>query len=331
MAGENDDEIRVTIDPALEGEGSAADETQIIKVDDGKNGKKVESANDDALEDLKTQYAGLQGQVTTANQRAARAEEDARTARQQLDESNLRAHESDKRAIDGGLQAAKEEADAAQAEYERAFEAGDAKAAATAQRKIARAEANILRLTEAADNLGEAPKPKADQRRVDPAAGTGDGDRTEAWIQTRSPAAQTFLRKHLDAVRDPARYRRIEAAHHHAVAEGIEVESKEYFDHIEELAGLKGKAAPKTGEQRQRRQAAPAAPGGDVSGPAGGGAREVRLSASEARSAQDGTIVWNYDDPKGRFKKGDPIGVQEFARRKLAMSAEGRYNLEAGS
>ena len=54
----------------------------------------------------------------------------------------------------------------------------------------------------------------------------------------------------------------------------------------------------------------------------------MRLSAGEARAATDGTIVWNYDDPSGqkRFKKGDPIGVEEFARRKQAMKAQGLYD-----
>ena len=58
-----------------------------------------------------------------------------------------------------------------------------------------------------------------------------------------------------------------------------------------------------------------------------GGATEVRLSAAEARSATDGTLVWNYEDPtgKGRFKKGEPIGIQEMARRKAALTKDGRY------
>ena len=43
----------------------------------------------------------------------------------------------------------------------------------------------------------------------------------------------------------------------------------------------------------------------------------VNLTASEARSAVDGTIVWDHDDPDGRFKSGDPIGYREFARRKV--------------
>ena len=54
----------------------------------------------------------------------------------------------------------------------------------------------------------------------------------------------------------------------------------------------------------------------------------VRLSKGEAASATDGTLIWNYDDPSGqkRFRKGDPIGVQEMARRKLALQQAGQYD-----
>ena len=53
---------------------------------------------------------------------------------------------------------------------------------------------------------------------------------------------------------------------------------------------------------------------------------EVRLTAGEARAATDGSVVWTYDDPKGKFKKNDPVGTQEYARRKLAMQKQGRYD-----
>lgn len=336
MAGENDDEIRVTIDPALEIEVDPNAGATVKVVDDKTGGGK--KADDDALEDLKGQFANLQGQVSTATQRAADAERDAQEARQRLEDSNKRLTEAEKRTVDGGLQAAKDEAEAAARDYERAFEAGDAKAASEAQRKIARAEAKILRLDEAAADLAEQStrKPEQEQRRerqnVQPVAGTGDMAQAEAFVQTRTPASQAFLRKHMGAVADPKQWRKIEAAHYSAVAEDLAPDTPEYFAHVEKMTGL-GSDSKANGETRQRRQAAPAAPGGDIGGPAGGGSREVRLTQTEAKAATDGTLVWNYDDPTGknRYKKGDPIGVQEFARRKLAMEAEGRYNRDVAS
>ena len=63
----------------------------------------------------------------------------------------------------------------------------------------------------------------------------------------------------------------------------------------------------------------------------GGGTPEtVRLSKKQADAATDGTHVWNYADPTGqnRWKKGDPIGIQEMARRVKAQTDQGLYRPE---
>ena len=52
----------------------------------------------------------------------------------------------------------------------------------------------------------------------------------------------------------------------------------------------------------------------------------MRLTKREAIAAEDGTIVWNWDSPDGKFKKGDPIGVGEFARRKHFGMKAGLYD-----
>ena len=72
----------------------------------------------------------------------------------------------------------------------------------------------------------------------------------------------------------------------------------------------------------------PVAPVQASGGGTSGGGTEVRLTRGEANAATDGTLVWNYDDPSGqkRFRKGDNIGIQEMARRKLEMSKQGLYD-----
>ena len=55
------------------------------------------------------------------------------------------------------------------------------------------------------------------------------------------------------------------------------------------------------------------------------GRTSIELTGGEVDRATDGSIVWNYNDPNGRFKKDDPIGVNEMARRKMLMTKEGRY------
>ena len=77
-----------------------------------------------------------------------------------------------------------------------------------------------------------------------------------------------------------------------------------------------------------RRSAAPVAPVTPSPGGTSGGGAEVHLTRGEAATATDGTLTWNYDDPSGqkKFKKGDPIGIQEMARRKKTMKEQGLYD-----
>jgi hypothetical protein len=148
------------------------------------------------------------------------------------------------------------------------------------------------------------------------------------------------LRDHPDDARilatnsDPRRAAKLNAADADAFAEGLTRGSKEYFNHVEKFLGItkpNGKAATNGTAQTQRRAAsAPVAP---VAASAGGvsGGTEVRLSAGEVTSSEDGTHVWGEHDLKaGRIKDksliGQPIGRFEMARRKDAMMKQGLYD-----
>jgi hypothetical protein len=309
------------------------DETTAVTEADKLNGAGTPA--EDPVKVLKGQYAELESQAETdrnerlaAERRASDAERRAADATREAEEARTRVNDSEIETISSGLEAAKTAADAAQAEYERAFEAGDVKIMGTAQRRMARAEADIARLEEAKSTLDvrktekkAEPKPAAD----DPA---------EAWIASKAPEAQTWLRKNREYVTDVKKNAKLNAAHYDAVADGIEINSTEYFDRIEKFLGLKttkdsnGRDHKPDGKFAAKRATPPSAPVNGASSAGGAqSATEVRLSKGEAMAATDGTHTWSYDDTSGqkRFKKGDPIGVQEFAKRKLAMQKQGLY------
>ncbi len=294
------------------------------------------------LEEIKANSAAelsrtrAQAQRETAVERQARlaAEEKTRAAETEITETRLSTVES-------GLSAAQTEVAAAKAEYISAQEAGDWKRAADAQERLAEAKARAVRLDEAKADLEVAkalPQPrKADepQQRTD----TTVADPVETFISgpvdvqgnRRAPQAQDWLRKHTDYITDARKLKKLSAADMDAQAEGMEINSPEYFAHVEKFLGLTKDPVTngKTPPTRRATTAAPVAPvNASTSGGVNGGGNEVRLSKNEAAAATDGTHVWNYDDPspQKRFKKGDPIGVQEFARRKKAMTEEGRYD-----
>jgi hypothetical protein len=310
MADENDDVVVVTIDPELAGD---------ILPKDGEV-RKIEGAAD-PLDDLKGQFANMQSKLQTTSQQLAVTEQERDEARRAAEVAQTTVVETRKDSVEQGIAAAKTEGDAAEAEYVTAMEAGDLKAAARAQRRMSAAEASILRLTEAKGDLAaEKPVRTTPPERKPAPAST---DPKEAYISRFSPPSQAWLRAHPEYVTDTTKNASLIRAHHAALAAGQVEDTPEYFAEVEKTLGMRG------GTAGGRRPIAPAAPvghsGGGMSGNSG---NEVKLSKKEADAAVDGTHSWTYDDPtgKGRWKKGEPIGLQEFARRKLIMQKEGRYD-----
>lgn len=329
-----------------------ADEEEIVvKVEgDQPGGDDVVVHQDDAVAELKKQYEALeadnkrrQEREAEALRRAGDADRRAQEARRAADDAVARASASETNSIDAGIAAAQAEASQAEADYAAAMEKGDFAAAAKAQRRIASAEAKAVRLDEAKSDL-EARKSAGGGEDRAPARSS---DPFEDHLTKFTPRTADWMRNHRDWVTDPRKSAKLTGAHHMAVGDGLTPDTDEYFEAVEKTLGLREAEAPPArngngNEQRNppaRRSAPPVAPvnggaGAHSSGAADNRGNVVRLTKAEAASATDGTLVWNYDDPSGkkRFKKGDPIGHQEMARRKQAMQNQGLYdknNIEA--
>ena len=114
-----------------------------------------------------------------------------------------------------------------------------------------------------------------------------------------------------------------------ARAEGYIPDTPGYFDFCEKFLGYKeAEQAPVKATQQRTRTAMAAAPVRNASSQSNGnlGEGQVVLTKGEQEAATDGTLVDNYDDPKGKFKKGDADRLREMARRKLAMTKAGAYD-----
>lgn len=339
---DTEDEVLVKIDDETGDSGTQQRDAQgrfvAVETDDG---KKV----DPAVAELQAQFETLRAneeRERDARQRAERvaaderraaeaARKDAETARSEVTDSQL-GH------VTSGIAAAEAEASAAEAEYAKLLEEGKFAEAAKAQRKMARAEAEMVRLNEAKADIESRKEtqksaPREDVRKTDTSPASGGGDQFETYLSQFTQPTAKWLRDHRDWVEDTKKNAKLMAGHHDALAEGLKADSPEYFAHVETFIGLKqqtnGKGNGAARPAPQRRSGAPVAPvNGGHSGGSSVMSNEVRLSRSEALAATDGTHVWNYDDPspQKRFKKGDVIGVQEFARRKLAMQKQGLYD-----
>jgi hypothetical protein len=289
---------------------------------------------DDIVGTLKAQLETLQVAKDEATQRAASAEsiagqatQRAAEAEQKANAAGARVQESHRVTLQSGIAAAKSASDSAQKELESAFEAGNGKGVAEANRKIARAEADLATLEQALHEMPvrrETTQPVQQQTVQKPAS----GDPVEGWIGSLSGKSQAWVRDHMDYARDQRKNLKLNAAHMDAVAEGVTVDSPEYFEHVERFLGMKKpveqQAAAGTGTT-QRRPSSVVAPVTQSGGALNGGKRKVMLTRGERDAATDGTHVWNYDDPKRGAKKGEPIGIHEMARRKEIMTKQERY------
>ncbi len=311
------------------------DETVVVSIE-GEG--ETDTALADPVAELKAQYEDLQRkdearerQLTESRRREQEALRVAQQATEEVKTARSETADSQADSIAAGLAAAQSESESASGEYASAMEAGDFARAAKAQRRMASAEAKIVRLDEAKSDL-EARKVEVPKREtVEARQPTVADDPVEAYVAGRTEPTAKWLRAHPTWVTDRKKNAQLTSAHWAAVAEGLEPDTDEYFSHVETLVGLK--KAPTNGATNgavkpQRRPSMPVAPVGASGGSNGGGDNEVVLSKREANAATDGTVVWNYDDtsPQKRFKKGDPVGIQEFARRKREMKKQGLYD-----
>lgn len=328
-------------------------EDDIVVTVDAPAGEVETAVAEDPAKILAQQYQGLKADNErqaearrAADRNAAQARADADQARRETHSARVDVVESQYDVVATGLAAAQQEATAAEGEYAAAFEKGDAIAMAKAQRKMANAEARAVRLDEARADLEIQKKTvdRAPQRRETAPARqqqeAASDDPIEAYLANRTAPTQKWLRAHTEWITDPRKNDKLSAAHLDAKSEGLQADTPEYFEHVERFLGLKQNGRDQSRDNgrdntssrdngsQKRRTAVPVAPVQQSPGGTNGGGREVRLTPGEAKTANDGTIVWNYDDPSGKklFKKGDPIGNQEMARRKVELTRQGAYN-----
>jgi len=134
-------------------------------------------------------------------------------------------------------------------------------------------------------------------------------DRTAQWMSD-----------HRDWIVDPKKNAKVTGAHNFAVSEGLTPDTDEYFDFVEKMIGLRGNGGSNRGGRASVQ-------GDHVVHRSGSDAPDgsVKMSKNAYEMATK-VLTWNYDDPQGRFKRGEPIGVKEYLRRQSEMKKAGFYD-----
>ena len=294
----------------------------------------------DPVENIERQYKALQADIEkersakeAANRRAADERAAAEAARQEAQAARTSLADRELDTITASIATAQAEGDAAQRDYAAASEIGDWAKQAEAQRRMSNAAAKTFGLER---DKAELELRKSSPRAEEPARRANDP--FEEHVSRFSDRTAQWMREHRDWIIDPKRNAKVVGAHNFAVSEGKIPDTDEYFDYVERMLGLRGDAARNgAANGTSPRRATPVvAPVNGGAGAHSSGAENrgptVTLSRNEEKMAK-GVITWNKGerDAKGVVVKdgdprlGQPIGIQEYARRKLAMQKGGFY------
>ena len=253
---------------------------------------------EDGIADLRRQLEAERTARQNAERAAYDARRDAHQARNSEDETNVQL-------VSNAIDTLRRDDEILKQNYQYAMSQGNFSAAADIQQEMSSNAAKLLQLSNGLEAMKARPKqPEPVQAPSDP---------VEAFAAQLSPKSADWVRRHPEYVKDAKLNRKMIAAHELAVADGVPVDSEDYFTAIEETLKIKP-AAPQTettddyaAKVTQRRDAAPAA--APVS--RGGSTRTnvVRLSAAEREMA-------------------DMMGMkpEDYAKNKMALQKEGKLN-----
>lgn len=281
MADAENNEDQVVLDDAADTE---------VQVEDGSN-----TPVDDAIADLRRQLERERAARLEADRRAQAAIAEVSSARNDVEDSNLRL-------IETAIDTVERDNGILKAEYQRALATQDFSRAAEITEAMQQNTVKLQQLQNGRDAL------KSKPREVIPAPRSADP--VEVFASQLTPQSADWVRAHPEYVRDQRLNRRMIAAHELAVTEGIQPDTPEYFETIERTLGIRKRQQAGNPDDtaakvvRQRDSAPAAAP---VSRETGTRSNVVRLTPAEREIAELSGLT-----------------PEQYAKQKLALQREGK-------
>jgi hypothetical protein len=257
--------------------------------------EKVEVSPEEGLEKLKKQLEDEKSRAESERSARIAAENDAQEARAAEAKARGDAQGSQLDMVKQAISTATQNKDLLKQRLRDARAAGDVDAESDVVDAMAENASNLATLKQAQQRLESTPKPVATPR-TDPV------ERFAYEIATNGyPKSAAWVRKHGEFITDPTKHRKMIAAHELALADGIQADSDEYFNSIEETLKIK-KAAPvhaethdddpsadaasRPAEKQGRAASAPVARSGNGTNGTGNGARQRTMTLTlEQREA----------------------------------------------
>ena len=235
----------------------------------------------EAKSDFEADIAKLKKQLEDEKNGRREAERRENEARNLANRANSDKNDSEFKMIETAIETVKANLTTYKAQYADALRAGDVDRAAEINEAIALSASQKLQLENGKQAMVE--KAKAPPAR--------SADPVEALASQLTPRSAAWVRAHPEYASGQS-YQRMVAAHNLAVAEGIPVDTSDYFASVEETLKI-GKKAPIVEEEegespfseasRPSRTAPPATP---VTRGTGNSSRTIRLTPEQAEIAE---------------------------------------------
>jgi hypothetical protein len=197
------------------------------------------------LDDMRKAQEESERRVNREIQARQEAERLVQEREREVSSSRARADDAEYDAILNAIGAAEAEADKAQQDLAIAGEAGDHKAAADANRRIARAESRLAQLQDGKDAIERQKTAEAARIRTErenpPERRQEKQPTVEEYIDQLPNLLQSqkdWLKAHPDTISNPRVNTRLQAAHFEAEDQGMRPGTKGYFQYLEERLGF---------------------------------------------------------------------------------------------
>ena len=238
----------------------------------------VEKKEDEDVEGLRQQLRELTEARNISNQRAAEAEARAREAAQREASYRANAAQSGYESVLTALGAAEIEIEAAKADIASSGMAGDFVALAEAQDRLAAARSRYTGLEVHKQQYEYQQQHPQVQQRQQTVGEHVDSD------PRLSSQEKEWIKAHPDVMTDQVKNYRLNSAYYEALDKGLERNSKEYFEFIEDRLGYRKSEPPKREDNPAMVAAPPSRSGGG--GPTDKGPRSYTMTKEEAEIAK---------------------------------------------
>jgi hypothetical protein len=271
---------------------SPTDEIEVVIDDENAENDEIEASDDESeiensgggdeetepLAVLRAAHDAHKAELEAEKRARADAESRARDAENRAQQHEATARTATDVALENALLVTKQNIENAAAAIADAARRGDWESYGKAQAQLAENNAYLTDLNNKKTNFEAQAKTQAPRN-----------EGVEAYISSRAPETQRWLREHYDDVfLNERKGMMAQAAHQLAVAKGIVPDTADYFEFIDSQMGYTKVEPEKKAAPPGAKKGVPAAPASRTSfgSPAGGGKTQVRLSMKQREYAE---------------------------------------------